>query len=129
MTKIVPIVLCAALALAACDSSEPAKPPPAPMTPPKPVAAAPTPAPVAPPAPVAAPQPSPDELLAQSVKKALRDTRKVDAQGIDVAAGQGVVTLYGTAGSEAERRKIAKFVASLDGVKSVVNKVVVIRGS
>ena len=129
MTRIAPFALCAALALAACDSSEPPKPPPAPVAPPKPVAQAPAPAPVAPPAPVAAPQPSPDELLAQRVKQALRDTREVDAQGVDVAVGHGVVTLFGTAGSKGERLKVAKFVAKIDGVKSVVNKVVVIEGS
>jgi hypothetical protein len=131
MNRFVPLALCvcAAAALAACDSSEPPKPQPVPLAPSKPMAAAPAPAPAAPPAPVAAPQPSPDELLAQRVKQALRDTREVDAQGVDVAVGHGVVTLYGTAGSEGERRKLARFVAGLDGVKSVVNKLVVIQGS
>jgi hypothetical protein len=114
-----------ALALAACDSAE------APQTvTPKPVALAPAaPAPQPPPATPTAPKPSPDEALLARVKQALRDTREVDAQGVGVTVAQGSIHLYGTAASEAERRRIEQFVAGIDGVKAVVSKLVVVRGS
>jgi BON domain len=114
-------------ALAACDSSEPPKPPAPP--PPKPVVLAPAPAPTPPPAPVAAPRLTPDQMLAERVKQALRDSKEVDGQGVDVGVAGGVVTLYGTASSAGERRKLGKFVAGIDGVQSVVNKLVVVQGS
>jgi hyperosmotically inducible periplasmic protein len=114
-------------ALAACDSAEPPKPVELPA--PKPMAQAPAPAPSPPPAPAAAPRASPDELLAERVRKALRDARDVDGQGVDVGAANGEVTLYGTVPSAAERRKIATFVARIEGVRSVVNKLVVVQGS
>jgi hypothetical protein len=113
-----------ATALAACSETEPPKPAAAP----EPVALAPAPAPTPPPAP-AAPQLSADEQLAERVKKALRDTRKVDGQGVGVRVAGGAVTLYGTASSADERRKIEAFVAALDGVQSVVSKLVIVRGS
>jgi hypothetical protein len=119
-----------ASALAACGEADPPKPvavplPAKPMAQP-PVAAA---APAAAPAPVAAPQPSADELLAARVKSALRDTRKIDGQGVDVQVAGGAVTLFGTAPTAGERRKIEEFVAGLDGVKSVHSKLVIVRGS
>jgi hypothetical protein len=113
-----------ATALAACSETEPPKPAAAP----EPVALAPAPAPTPPPAP-AAPQLSADEQLAERVKKALRDTRKVDGQGVGVRVAGGAVTLYGTASSADERRRIEAFVAALDGEQSVVSKLVIVRGS
>ncbi|MDH3318968.1 MAG: BON domain-containing protein [Betaproteobacteria bacterium] len=126
------LALLIASALAACSEAEPPGTAAAPqaLPPPKPMvqaAAAPTPAPAA--APVAAPQPSADELLAARVKQALRDTRKVDGQGVDVRVAGGAVTLFGTASSAGERRKIEEFVAGLEGVQSVVSKLVIVRGS
>jgi BON domain len=112
-------------ALAACDSAEPPKP----VALPTPPTLVPAPAPTPPPAPVAAPKPSPDELLADRVKRALRDSRDVDGQGVDVGVEGGTVTLFGTASSAAERRKLGKFVAAIDGVQSVVNKLVIVQGS
>lgn len=119
----------AALALAACGESEPPKTAaaPQPLPPPKPMVQAPARAPA--PAPAAAPQLSADELLAERVRTALRDTRKVDGQGVDVRVDGGAVTLFGTASSADERRKIEKFVAGLEGVQSVVSQLVVVRGS
>jgi BON domain len=114
-------------ALAACDSAEPPKPVALPT--PKPLVQAPAPAPTPPPAPVAAPKPSAEQLLADRVRRALRDAREVDGQGVDVGVEGGAVTLYGTASSAAERRKIGKFVAAIEGVQSVVNKLVIVQGS
>ena len=79
--------------------------------------------------PPSAPEPTADERLLARVKNALRDTRNVDAQGVGVTVADGVVSLFGTAPSDAERRGIERFVAGIDGVKSVVSKLVVVRGS
>lgn len=113
----------AVIALAACDSAEPPKP--AAAEPVKPAMQSAAPAPTPP----SAPAPSADEQLLARVQNALRDTRKVDAQGVGVTVADGVVSLFGTAPSDAERRGIEKFVAGIDGVKSVVSKLVVVRGS
>ena len=123
-----PLLLAAAasLVLAACDFAEPPKP--AAVTEPvKPMAQELKPAP--PPEPVAAPQPSADELLAGRVKKALRDSRAVPGQGVDATVDGGVVTLYGTVPSREDRSQVGDFVAGIGGVKSVVNKLIVVRGS
>ncbi len=117
-----------ATALAACSEAEPPKPAAVPE-PPKPVALAPAPAPTPPPAPAAAPAVSPDEQLAERVKKALRDTRKVEGQGVGVRVAGGTVTLYGTAPTRDERRRIEAFVAEVEGVQAVVSKLVIVRGS
>ncbi|MEX2240098.1 MAG: BON domain-containing protein [Burkholderiales bacterium] len=116
------------LGLAACGEAEPPKPAAAPE-PPKPMSQAPASAPAPAPAPVAAPQPSADELLAERVKQALRDTKKVDGQGVGVRVADGTVTLYGTAPSAEERRRIEQFVASVEGVRAVLSKLVIVRGS
>jgi osmotically-inducible protein OsmY len=123
--RIVPLayVFVFAFGLAACDSPEPPKP--AAAEPVKPMVQSAAPAPTPP----SAPEPSADERLLERVKNALRDTRKVDAQGVGVTVKDGVVSLFGTAPSDAERRGIEKFVAGIDGVKSVVSKLVVVRGS
>ncbi len=113
-----------ATALAACSEAEPPKPAAVPE-PPKP--GAPAPAPTPPPA--AAPAVSPDEQLAERVKKALRDTRKVEGQGVGVRVAGGTVTLYGTAPTRDERRRIEAFVAEVEGVQAVVSKLVIVRGS
>jgi len=121
--RIASIAILIPFALAACDSAAPPKA----AEPPRPVAQAPAPAPT--PAPVAAPQPSADELLAERVKQALRDTKKVDGQGVGVRVAGGAVTLYGTAPTADERRKIERFVAGLEGVQAVLSKLVIVRGS
>lgn len=115
------IIAIAALLLAACDKPQTtAKVPP-------PVVQAPVAAkPVEPPP---APQPSPGMQLAAKIKSALRNSQSLDAQGVDVTVADGVVTLHGTAPAPEESRKIAAFVAKLDGVRSVVNNLVVISGS
>lgn len=119
--RIAIIAILTPFALAACDSAEP----------PRQAAAGPSRAvaPTPPPAPIAAPQPSADERLADRVKRALRDTNKVDGQGVGVRVAGGAVTLYGTAASAGERLRIEEFVAGLEGVQSVVSKLVIVQGS
>jgi hypothetical protein len=112
-----------AFALAACDKPQPivaVPPPPAPVQ--APVA-------VKPAEPPPAPQPSPSAQLAAKIKSALRSARNLDAQGVDVTAADGVVTLHGTVPEAEESRNIARFVSQMDGVRTVVNNLVVIRGS
>jgi hypothetical protein len=120
------LALLIASALAACSEAEPPK---LAAAPPKPVTQAPASAPTPPPASVAAPQPSADELLAGRVKQALRDTKKVDGQGVGVRVTDGTVTLYGTAPSAGEARRIERFVAGVAGVQAVLSKLVIVRGS
>jgi hypothetical protein len=123
-----PFLLAAAstVLLAACDSGEPPKPTVT-TEPVQPVIEVPKPAP--PPAPAAAPQPSPDVQLAERVRRALRDARAVPGQGVDATVEGGVVTLYGTVPSPEDRAKVRDFVAAIDGVQSVVNRLVVVQGS
>ena len=111
--------------LAACGEAEPPKPAAAsaatrPMVQPA--------APVESPA-KAAPAPSADELLAERVKQALRDTRQVEGQGVGARVAGGTVTLYGTAPTAEERRRIEQFVAGVAGVQAVISKLVIVRGS
>lgn len=112
-----------AFALAACDKPQSNVSVPLTPAPAQPPVAA---KPVEPPP---APQPSPSAQLAAKVKSALRNARDLDAQGVDVTVADGVVTLHGTVPETEERRKIAGFVSRMDGVRSVVNNLVVIRGS
>jgi len=116
------------LALAAC--SDP--PPPVTPTPPAPV--------VQPEAPAAQPEkavetakpepkPDPNAELAARVKRALEGEAKVQAAAIDVTAAEGKVTLWGTAASDGERSRAAKVAGAVEGVKSVENKIAVVRGS
>jgi hypothetical protein len=122
------LVIALVFGLAACGEAEPPKPAAAPESP-KPMSQAPASAPTPSPASVAAPQPSADELLAERVKQALRDTKKVDGQGVGVRVADGTVTLYGTAPSAGEARRVEQFVAGVEGVRAVLSKLVIVRGS
>jgi hypothetical protein len=117
----------ASVALAACDSGEPPKPTAVaePIQPPVQAAVAPPPAPT----PVVAAAPSPDADLAARVNRALRESTRVAGQGVDATVDGGVVTLFGTVPSAGDRGTVADFVAGIDGVRSVVNKLVVVQGS
>lgn len=72
---------------------------------------------------------TPDAALAGKVKSALAAHHDVNAIEIDVVATQGVVTLYGTAPTHASRDRAARVASSIDGVKSVTNKLAVVAGS
>ena len=76
-----------------------------------------------------APKPDPNKALAQRVKRALESEAKVEAAGIDVTASAGAVTLWGTAATDAERRRAAQVAAKVEGVKSVENRIAVVKGS
>ena len=71
----------------------------------------------------------PNIALAARVKRALESEAKILAAGIDVTAEDGAVTLWGTAASAGERARAAKLASNVDGVKSVENRIAVVKGS
>ena len=84
---------------------------------------------------VAGPQaplaPAADEnaALAARVLAALRRDPAVGTLGIDVVSADGAVTLFGAAPTAGDREKAAKVAASVDGVRSVMNNLVIVAGS
>lgn len=113
--------------LAACSDSPP---PPAPVVKSSPPPEAPAKPEAKPEAKAAeAPKPDPNRELTAKVKRALEDEAKIQAGGIDVTAAEGVVTLWGTTASSDERTRAGRIAAKVDGVKSVENKLAVVRGS
>jgi hyperosmotically inducible periplasmic protein len=115
------------LTLAGCGDSTP--PPPAkPTTPPVVTPAAP-PAPAPESKAAEAPKPDPNKELAARVKRALDEEAKIQAAGIDVSAKDGVVSLWGTTTTDEERTRAGRVAAKVEGVKSVENKLAVVRGS
>ena len=130
MARHLVLIAFSALALAACSDEPPPKPAAKPAPPaaeaPKPVAApAPTPITKVP----EAPKPDPNKELAERVKRALEGEAKIQAAAIDVTASGGTVTLWGTAATAAERERAARVAGKIDGVKSVENKIAVVKGS
>lgn len=120
-----------AVSLTACGekASEPAKPAPA-MKP----------APVVPEKKAETPKESPppaaltgkaaeNAALAAKVKAALAADNNLDAVAIDVDAKDGVVSLFGTADNNASRDRAGRVASKVEGVKSVVNKLVIASGS
>ena len=75
------------------------------------------------------PRIEPNLVLAARVKQALQSEAKVVAAGIDVTAADGVVTLWGTTTTDDEKSRAGKVASSVDGVKSVENRIAVIKGS
>lgn len=119
----------ATLALAACGDQTP--PPVAKKAEP---VAVPTPQAKAPEAPkpepkAEEPKPDPNKELAQKVKRALEGEARIQAAGIDVTANNGAVTLWGTAATAGERNRATAAARKVDGVKSVENKIAVVKGS
>jgi hyperosmotically inducible periplasmic protein len=115
------------LMLAGCGDSTP-PPPPKPTTPPV-AAPAPPPAPAPEAKAAEAPKADPNKDLAARVKRALDEEAKIQAAGIDVTANDGVVSLWGTTTTDEERTRAARVAAKVEGVKSVQNKLAVVRGS
>lgn len=126
------LAACASLLLvAACSEEAPA---PAPVAQPAAQPAAKPAPPAAQPAPqkaAAAPQAAPDADadLAARVRKALEQASSEIAQGVDVTATRGAVRLFGTVASGAARGTAGKVAASVSGVTSVENNLVVVKGS
>ena len=67
-----------------------------------------------------------DAWLALKVRTALIYHRNVDAAATEVAARDGIVTLTGTAASQAQKELTGEVVRSLEGVKAVLNNLEVV---
>jgi osmotically-inducible protein OsmY len=63
------------------------------------------------------------------VTAALRRDSAVGHLGIDVVSVAGTVTLFGTAPTVSDREKAARVAAGVDGVRSVLNNLVIVAGS
>ncbi len=92
-------------------------------------------APAAASTPVAKPSPvgqiAADMALSSKVKLAIRgpEAGAAPAGYVEVAAVDGVVTLNGTVEVPAEKERAALVALEVEGVRSVVNNLVVVRGS
>ena len=71
----------------------------------------------------------PDMALAARVKQALEGEAKIHSAAIDVTAAGGAVTLWGTTASSGERAQAEKLASLVEGVKSVENRIAVVKGS
>jgi hypothetical protein len=92
---------------------------------------APTPAPVAPGPGMAQPggNLATDAALAARVKAALSAEPDLRSVTVDVKSADGIITLYGTADSSAKSHQAAMVAMAVEGVRSVKNEMVVVRGS
>ena len=132
MVRHLVLIIVSALSLAACSDAPAPKPAAKPAPPPAaeaPPAAAPAPITKAPEAAKPEPRADPNKELAERVKRALEGEAKIQAAGIDVTAADGTVTLWGTAATAAERERAARAAGKIEGVKSVANKIAVVKGS
>lgn len=70
-----------------------------------------------------------DAELSSKVKNALDHATDINMAGLEVASSNGVVTLYGTVDASVEKDRAAMLAMEVDGVRSVVNNLVVVKGS
>ena len=70
-----------------------------------------------------------DTALAERVKAALGSDPALSELAVDVAASGNAVTLHGTADSNASRDKASLIALGVQGVNSVENRIVIVRGS
>jgi osmotically-inducible protein OsmY len=73
--------------------------------------------------------PGTDLVLAARVKAALSAEPGLRSVTVDVKSTDGVITLYGTADSAAKSHQAAMVAMNVDGVRSVRNEMVIVRGS
>ena len=73
--------------------------------------------------------PGTDQVLAARVKAALSAEPGLRSVTVDVKSTDGVITLYGTADSAAKSHQAAMVAMNVDGVRSVRNEMVIVRGS
>jgi len=77
----------------------------------------------------AAPKVDENAALAARVVAALRRDSAVGKLGIDVVNADSAVTLFGTASTAGDRERAARVAAGVDGVRSVLNNLVIVSGS
>lgn len=75
---------------------------------------------------VAEPVHDADQALAERVMRAIDEAK---LQGMDAVAADGVVTLWGTAVSAADRSRAAEVALRVQGVKAVENRLEIVSGS
>jgi hypothetical protein len=73
--------------------------------------------------------PAPDAVLEARVKAAIAADPALRSLTVDINAADGVVTLYGTADTPANSHQAAMLALNVEGVRSVRNKMVIVRGS
>lgn len=73
--------------------------------------------------------PAPDAVLEARVRAALSADPGLRSVTVDVKSAEGVVTLYGTADSPAKSHQAAMVALNVDGVRSVRNEMVIVKGS
>lgn len=73
--------------------------------------------------------PAADSELSNKVRQVLTTSSDVKIGGVEVAAANGVVTLHGTVDAPADKDRAALVAMEIEGVRSVVNRLVVVRGS
>ncbi|HXV11826.1 MAG TPA: BON domain-containing protein [Burkholderiales bacterium] len=70
-----------------------------------------------------------DQALAARVKAAIAADPALQSLTVDVNAADGVITLFGTADTPANSHQAAMLALNVEGVRSVRNKIVIVRGS
>lgn len=70
-----------------------------------------------------------DAAVAERVKAAIDQASGPSPAAVEVVATGGVVTLYGTVEVPNESEHVALVASGVNGVRSVVNDLIVIRGS
>lgn len=70
-----------------------------------------------------------DATITAKVKSALIAEPGLKAAGIDVVTEKGVVSLFGTTGSDANRSRATQLAAAVEGVKAVENNLAIVQGS
>lgn len=70
-----------------------------------------------------------DAAITAKVKSALVAEPGLNALSIDVDTENGVVSLFGSADTQANRERATQLASAVEGVKSVQNKLVIVQGS
>jgi hypothetical protein len=73
--------------------------------------------------------PATDAALEARVRAAIAAEPVLNSLAVDVKSTEGVVTLYGTADSPRKSHEAALVALNVEGVRSVKNEMVVVRGS
>ena len=121
-------IVLASVLLAGCRGQETPQPEKSAANP-EPLAPAPAPQAAAPEKPAAAPAEDANRSLAARVKRALDAAPKLSAQGVEITARRGVVSLFGAVDTQDIKTRMEQVAASVDGVQSVDSQLRVVAGS
>jgi hypothetical protein len=116
------------LSIAGCGKTSAPEEPAKTVAPPAPVSASPAKSQRAEP-PRVDPAAAGNAALVAAVKAALAADSRLKSFAIDIRAANGAVELFGTVDAKFSQTKAEKIAASVDGVKSVKNHLVVVSGS